>query len=84
MHFVQIEMGNERLAENVKYSVLDNKLARFVTIVGSTRSFTVENGIKDTKAFVVTFQTEKLEEIKTMMTDPTLRVASMAAWEMSA
>ncbi|RKH74382.1 hypothetical protein [Corallococcus aberystwythensis] len=84
MHFVQIEMSNERLAENVKYSVLDNKLARFVTVVGSTRSFTVENGIKDTKAFVVTFQTENLEEVKTMMTDPTMRVASMCAWEMAA
>jgi hypothetical protein len=84
MHFVQIEMSNERLAEDVKYSVLDNKLARFVTIVSSTRSFTVENGIKDTKAFVVTFQTEKLEEIKTMMADPTLKFATMAAWQMSA
>ncbi|WP_147447237.1 hypothetical protein [Corallococcus sp. CA054B] len=83
MNFVQIEMSNERLAEDVKYSVLSNKLARTVTVVGGTRSFNVEHGIKDVKSFVVTFQTEKLDEIKTMMTDPSLKAASMSAWEMT-
>ncbi|MBN8227057.1 hypothetical protein JYK02_05980 [Corallococcus macrosporus] len=84
MHFIQIETSNERLADDVKYSVLSNKLARTVTVVGSTRSFAVEHGIKDSKAFVVTFQTEKLEEIKAMMQDPTMKYASMAAWETTA
>ncbi|MGE6757298.1 hypothetical protein ACQKGO_04720 [Corallococcus interemptor] len=84
MHFIQIEMSNERLANDVKFSVLDNKVARTVTLVSSTRSYLIEGQVRDQKAFVVTFQTEKLEEIKTMMQEPTMKAASMSAWEMAA
>ncbi|MCY1046016.1 hypothetical protein OV208_32180 [Corallococcus sp. bb12-1] len=81
MHYVQVEFDHRRAATGFNRSVLENKLSQAVNVQIVMKNFISEFQLVESENVVLTFKTDRLEEVLSSLQEPTFKSGSAVYWE---